>query len=177
MYLISVSIASLVVPAISETITRSSCASLLISDDFTYVRFSNYSYLRPFIPLFHLFDESGKYFTTSSSMSPNPKSEALKSDMVLLFQDYRTHIHLPCIFQSCPLYLQQSTTGLWDLRDISATFESESTSPCFTSVINMITSAVSMAICACSLICESMTSPVSGLYSTRVYKCKIIIKP
>ena len=37
-------------------------------------------------------------------------------------------------------------------RSMSATFASDSTSPCCTSVINTITSAVSIAICACSLI-------------------------
>ena len=53
-------------------------------------------------------------------------------------------------------------TGLWLRLNISATFASESTSPCLTSVIKIITSAVSMAICACSLICERIISLLSG---------------
>ena len=45
---------------------------------------------------------------------------------------------------------------------MSATLESESTSPWRTSVMKMITSAVSMAICACSRIWDRMMSLLSG---------------
>jgi hypothetical protein len=53
-------------------------------------------------------------------------------------------------------------TGFLERRNISATLASESTSPCLTSVRNIITSAVSIAISACSLICARITSLVSG---------------
>ena len=55
-----------------------------------------------------------------------------------------------------------STTGFLDFLSISQTLESESTRPWRTSVINTITSAVSIAISACSLICESIISLLSG---------------
>ena len=58
--------------------------------------------------------------------------------------------------------LTASTTGFPERLNISATFESASTRPCLTSVMKMITSAVSIATCACSLICEMMTSLLSG---------------
>ena len=74
LYLMSVSIASLVVPAISDTITRSSCASLLIREDFPTFGF-------PIIAIFGRSSSSmpaassGKCFTTSSSISPSPSME------------------------------------------------------------------------------------------------------
>ena len=52
--------------------------------------------------------------------------------------------------------------GFFARRSISATRASASTSPCLTSVIKMITSAVSIAICACSRICDRMISLLSG---------------
>ena len=45
---------------------------------------------------------------------------------------------------------------------MSATLVSASTSPWRTSTINTITSAVAMAISACSRICDKITSLVSG---------------
>src|SRR5699024_11986699 len=62
--------------------------------------------------------------------------------------------------QTCALPIY--TTGFWLLRSISATLLSASTSPWRTSVIKMITSAVSMAIWACSLIWDKMISLLSG---------------
>ena len=58
--------------------------------------------------------------------------------------------------------LTARTTGLWERRSISATLASASCMPCRTSVMKMITSAVSMAICACSRICDRMMSLLSG---------------
>ena len=43
-------------------------------------------------------------------------------------------------------------TGLWDFLSMSATRESASTIPSLASTMKMMTSAVSMAICACSRI-------------------------
>ncbi len=52
--------------------------------------------------------------------------------------------------------------GFLDFLSISATLKSESTSPWRTSTIKIITSAVEMAVCACSLIWDKMISLVSG---------------
>ena len=58
--------------------------------------------------------------------------------------------------------LTTSTTGLPDLRSMSATLSSASCRPCFKSTMNRITSAMSIAACACSRICDRMMSLLSG---------------
>ena len=65
-------------------------------------------------------------------------------------------------FSKLSTLLTTKTTGFPERRSISATLESESCSPCLTSVRKIITPAVAMAISACSLICERMTSLLSG---------------
>ena len=63
------------VPAISDTITLSSRASLLISDDLPTLGLPTIATLGLSSSSFCL-DESGKCFTTSSSISPSPSIEA-----------------------------------------------------------------------------------------------------
>ena len=74
-YFMAVSIASLVVPAISDTITLSSRASLLISDDLPTLGLPTIATLG-LSSSSSCLDESGKCFTTSSSISPSPSIEA-----------------------------------------------------------------------------------------------------
>ncbi len=68
---ITVSVASLVVPAISETITLSSPAILLISEDFPTFVFqitATFTYSSEYCSV----SSSGKYLNISSSKSPVP---------------------------------------------------------------------------------------------------------
>ena len=125
---ISVSMASLVVPAISDTITRFSPRSLLIMEDFPTFGF-------PTMAIFGISDHplplpvsSGKCLITSSSISPSPSLDGSRNrQMDLRFPDYKIHKHPSCISQSCPPYLPQASPALPERRSISATLESEST--------------------------------------------------
>ena len=58
--------------------------------------------------------------------------------------------------------LHTNTTGFFDFFSIKAISWSAAVTPCFTSVKNIITSAISIAILACSLICDIIISSDSG---------------
>ena len=114
---------------------------------------------------------------TSSNRSPSPRRKLRIPGSDPRFPDYRTHRPSFPNFWMLSTFVDCQNHRLSGFAEHIRYLESESCRPCRTSTINMITSAVSMAICACSRIWDRMMSRLSGSIPPVSIRVKVHVQP